>query len=64
MKNSTSLALPSVPFAYLLMGTSVGILAFLPGFLVSSISGAIIGVLILSRVNTTRLTNQTISTKA
>lgn len=40
----------SVPYAYLLMGTSVGgALAFLPGFLVSSVTGALIGLLILSR---------------
>ncbi|KAB8137653.1 energy coupling factor transporter S component ThiW [Gracilibacillus oryzae] len=57
-------SLLSVPFAYLLMGTSVGILAFLPGFLVSSISGAIIGVLILSRVKGSAFSNQTISSKS
>ncbi|MFC4402731.1 energy coupling factor transporter S component ThiW [Gracilibacillus xinjiangensis] len=56
-------ALLSVPFAYLLMGTSVGAIAFLPGFLVSSISGAIIGILILSRVKTTSLSKYALSTK-
>lgn len=53
----------SVPFAYLLMDTSVGALAFLPGFLVSSISGSIIGVLILSRVKTTSFSKQAFPTK-
>ncbi|RCW64245.1 energy coupling factor transporter S component ThiW [Saliterribacillus persicus] len=43
-------SLLSVPFANVLMGQSVGALAFVPGFLISSISGAIIGLFVLSRV--------------
>ncbi|WP_066188439.1 energy coupling factor transporter S component ThiW [Gracilibacillus timonensis] len=52
-----------VPFAKLVMGTSVGVLAFLPGFLVSSITGALIGLLLLSRVKHTSLVNQTLPSK-
>ncbi|GAB2557762.1 energy coupling factor transporter S component ThiW [Gracilibacillus alcaliphilus] len=52
-----------VPYAKLLMGTSVGVLAFLPGFLVSSITGAIIGILLLSRVKHTSLGKQAQLTK-
>ncbi|MUV36749.1 hypothetical protein JNUCC1_00553 [Lentibacillus sp. JNUCC-1] len=44
-------ALFAVPFSKLLMGTSVGALFFMPSFLVSSVSGALIGVLIVSRVS-------------
>ncbi|GGA72630.1 energy coupling factor transporter S component ThiW [Ornithinibacillus halotolerans] len=40
----------AVPFALLLMGSSVGALAFLPSFLVSSISGGMIGWFVLSRI--------------
>jgi len=40
----------SVPFAKLLMGSSFGVLFFMPSFLVSSISGAAIGWLIVGRV--------------
>ncbi|MFC4024823.1 energy coupling factor transporter S component ThiW [Oceanobacillus longus] len=45
----------AVPFARILMGTSVGAFAFLPGFLVSSITGAFIGWFIVSRVKTKNL---------
>jgi energy coupling factor transporter S component ThiW len=41
----------AVPFAIILMGSSVGVFAFLPSFLISSITGALIGWFILSRVN-------------
>lgn len=40
----------SVPYANLLMGSSLGAFAFLPSFIVSSISGAIIGYLVVIRV--------------
>jgi energy coupling factor transporter S component ThiW len=45
-------ALLSVPLAYLFMGSSVGALAFIPPFLVSSTTGAIIGWFIVSRIKT------------
>ncbi|RDW21227.1 energy coupling factor transporter S component ThiW [Oceanobacillus chungangensis] len=45
-------ALASVPFAYLFMGSSVGAFAFIPPFLVSSTTGAIIGWFIVSRIKT------------
>ncbi|MDL4840163.1 energy coupling factor transporter S component ThiW [Aquibacillus rhizosphaerae] len=44
-------SLLSVPYANVLMGQSVGALAFVPGFLISSSTGAILGLLVLSRVN-------------
>lgn len=56
-------ALLSVPFAKILMGSSVSALAFLPGFLVSSVTGAIIGLLILSKVKHTTLMQQPASSK-
>ncbi|MBP1968422.1 energy coupling factor transporter S component ThiW [Virgibacillus natechei] len=40
----------AVPFAQLLMGSSVGAFAFMPAFLVSSITGAFIGWFIISKV--------------
>lgn len=40
----------SVPYANLLMGSSLGAFVFLPSFLVSSVSGAIIGYIIVIRV--------------
>ncbi|UJL46639.1 energy coupling factor transporter S component ThiW [Virgibacillus natechei] len=40
----------SVPFAKLLMGSSVGALFFMPSFLVSSITGSLIGWMIVARV--------------
>ncbi|SFG43682.1 energy coupling factor transporter S component ThiW [Halobacillus alkaliphilus] len=43
-------ALFAVPYANILMGSSSGALVFLPSFLVSSISGAMIGWIIVSRV--------------
>lgn len=43
-------ALFSVPFAKLLMGSSFGALFFIPPFLVSSVTGALIAVFIASRM--------------
>lgn len=43
-------ALFAVPYAKVVMGTSVGALAFLPPFFVSSLSGAFLGWFVLSRV--------------
>lgn len=43
-------SLASVPIANIVMGQSVGALAFAPGFIVSSFSGAIIGVFVLSKI--------------
>ncbi|MFD1852218.1 energy coupling factor transporter S component ThiW [Oceanobacillus bengalensis] len=45
----------AVPFAQILMGSSVGAFAFLPGFLVSSITGAFIGWFVVLRVKTENL---------
>ncbi|WP_010651891.1 energy coupling factor transporter S component ThiW [Oceanobacillus massiliensis] len=42
----------AVPFAYIFMGTTVGVFAFLPGFIISSISGACIGWFVVSKVKT------------
>ncbi|MUK89413.1 energy coupling factor transporter S component ThiW [Ornithinibacillus sp. L9] len=49
----------AVPFAMLLMGSSVGAFAFLPSFLVSSMTGALMGWFILSRVNQDSLVQNT-----
>nr|WP_272917886.1 MULTISPECIES: energy coupling factor transporter S component ThiW [Halobacillus] len=43
-------ALAAVPLANWFMGSSAAVFAFLPSFLVSSLSGAVIAVFILSRV--------------
>jgi energy coupling factor transporter S component ThiW len=43
-------ALFAVPFAYIFMGSSVGALAFIPPFIVSSTTGAIIGMFVVSRL--------------
>jgi energy coupling factor transporter S component ThiW len=43
-------SLLSVPFAKILLGSPVGALSFVPSFLVSSIAGACIGLLIVLRV--------------
>ncbi|MGP4059403.1 energy coupling factor transporter S component ThiW [Halobacillus litoralis] len=43
-------AFVAVPIAQLVMGSSAGAFAFLPSFLVSSISGAMIGWFVLSRI--------------
>jgi len=40
----------SVPFAKLLMGSSVGTFFYMPSFLISSISGSLIGGLIVARM--------------
>lgn len=45
-------ALFAVPFAQIFMGTSAGAFAFLPPFLVSSTTGALIGWIIVSRILT------------
>ncbi|GIO23307.1 energy coupling factor transporter S component ThiW [Oceanobacillus sp. J11TS1] len=42
----------AVPIANFLMGSSVGALAFIPPFIVSSVTGAIIGWLLVSRIPT------------
>ena len=43
-------SLCSVPFARLLMGSSVGAFFFMPSFLISSVSGSLIGWLIVARM--------------
>lgn len=48
-------ALFSVPFAKLLMGTSFGALFFIPPFLVSSVTGALIAVFITSRMKVDKM---------
>ncbi|MDC3420892.1 energy coupling factor transporter S component ThiW [Aquibacillus koreensis] len=48
-------SLLAVPYANLLMDTSYGALFFVPGFLVSSVTGALIGVFVLSRIERTQL---------
>lgn len=40
----------AVPIAYALMGSAVGVLAFIPAFFVSSLTGAIIGVIVVERI--------------
>lgn len=42
--------LAAVPIAYVLMGSAAGVFAFMPAFFVSSITGAIIGVIVAERV--------------
>lgn len=44
----------AVPYANLLMGSSLGAFIFLPSFLVSSISGAFIGYFVVIRVRQTK----------
>jgi energy coupling factor transporter S component ThiW len=48
-------ALFAVPYAQVLMGSSAGAFAFLPSFLVSSIAGAMIGLVVVSRVSRKQL---------
>ena len=48
-------ALLAVPFAFIFMGTSAGAFAFVPPFLVSSISGSILGLIVVSKVNSKSL---------
>src|SRR5699024_8942124 len=50
-------SLLSVPFAQLFMGSSVGMLFYVPSFLVSSISGTVIAILITSRVQIKQFVN-------
>jgi len=45
----------AVPFARILLGSSAGALFFMPSFLISSITGALIGWFIVSKVNQTNL---------
>src|SRR5690554_6765254 len=47
-------SLVAVPYARILMGTEVGALFFMPPFLVSSISGAILGVVLMYRLEKTK----------
>lgn len=47
-------SLIAVPYAKLLMGTETAALFFMPPFLVSSISGAILGVVLVYRLEKTR----------
>jgi len=44
-------SLLSVPIANLLMGSSAGVFFFLPSFIVSSITGGLIGWFLVSRIN-------------
>jgi energy coupling factor transporter S component ThiW len=44
-------ALFAVPFAAVFMGTAAGAFAFVPPFLVSSVSGSILGLLVVSKIN-------------
>ncbi|MDE4085803.1 energy coupling factor transporter S component ThiW [Planococcus maritimus] len=47
-------SLVAVPYARILMGTEVGALFFMPPFLVSSISGAVLGVVLMYRLEKTK----------
>lgn len=47
-------SLLSVPIANLLMGQKAGALAFVPGFLASSITGSLLGWLIIRRLKTSQ----------
>jgi len=47
-------ALASVPVAHLVMGRAVGVLAFVPGFLVSTVSGSILAWLVLKGLDRRR----------
>ena len=44
-------SLVAVPYAKILMGTDVAALFFMPAFLVSSVSGALLGVVLVLRMN-------------
>jgi len=48
-------ALVAVPFAVLLMGSAVGAFAFIPPFLVSSVSGSLIGWFLVSQIKKTNV---------
>ncbi|WP_163527703.1 energy coupling factor transporter S component ThiW [Halobacillus ihumii] len=52
-------AMLSVPFANILMGSSAGALAFLPSFLISSTTGALIGWFVVSKMRQTHALPQT-----
>ena len=56
-------SLVAVPYAYILMGTSVASLFFMPAFLTSSIIGATLGVVIAKSLQKTILVNRVISTR-
>ncbi|MET4559409.1 energy coupling factor transporter S component ThiW [Lysinibacillus parviboronicapiens] len=48
-------SLIAVPYAHLLMGTSVAALFFMPAFLTSSIIGAVLGIIVASNLRKTVL---------
>jgi energy coupling factor transporter S component ThiW len=48
-------SLVAVPYAKVLMGTEFASLFFMPAFLVSSISGAVLGTILISRIPETSL---------
>lgn len=52
-------SLLSVPFANIVMGSSIGALAFVPGFVMSSLTGALLGLFVLSKVKHAHLVPQT-----
>ncbi|MFD2923683.1 energy coupling factor transporter S component ThiW [Halobacillus naozhouensis] len=52
-------AMLSVPYANFLMGSSAGALAFLPSFLISSTTGAVIGWFVVSKVRQNHAIPQT-----
>lgn len=49
-------SLVAVPYARVLMGTEVGALFFMPPFLISSISGAVLGVILMYRLEKSKST--------
>ncbi|CDQ18615.1 energy coupling factor transporter S component ThiW [Halobacillus karajensis] len=51
-------SLASIPIANLLMGSTAGVFAFAPSFIISSVSGALIAVFILSRVKIEKMVLQ------
>lgn len=58
-------ALFSVPFAKLVMGTTFGALFFVPPFLISSLSGAVLALFIAARINVNQFNKiQAIHTKS
>ncbi|MEO4054404.1 energy coupling factor transporter S component ThiW [Solibacillus sp. CAU 1738] len=51
-------SLVAVPYAKLLMGTSVAALFFMPAFLMSSVTGAVLGIIIASSLRKTVFAKQ------
>lgn len=51
-------SLLAVPIAQIFLGQAAGVLFFIPGFLISSISGALIALLVLSRLKNTPTLNK------